>query len=168
MFEDSYFTMSTLLKNETPPFFKSILWLRSRKIPVESFLDLESEPSFHSPSWMKWSLGDMRLELNHYAKGMQTYLKHSFSFQACVNMKQNPSRVLHGSSLCKKETMPNLHLVIVILISSFLLDEPWFFYSIATISLADHMLSLGCFSFPEELQKCMVLLASLLTITCFE
>jgi len=107
--KDSSFTMST--------FSKSSLWLRSHKIPVESFLDLEKEPSFHSPSWMKWSLGDMYLELSHYAGGMQTYLKHSFSFQACVNMKLNLSRVLHGSSFCKNEPMPNLQLMIVVFIS---------------------------------------------------
>jgi len=90
----------------------------------------------------------MYLDLCHYAGGMQTDNKHSFSFQACVNMKPNPSRVLHGSSLCKNEPIPDLHLVI-----AFLLDEPWLFHSIATISLADHILSLGCLSFPEEPQR---------------
>ena len=44
--------------------------------------------------------------LRHYAGGMRTYNKHSFSFQACVNMKPNPSKVLHGSSLCKNEPIP--------------------------------------------------------------
>ena len=58
----------------------------------------------------------MYLDLSHYAGGMQTYRKHIFSFQACVNMKLNPSRVLHGSSLCKNEPMPDLRLVIVIFI----------------------------------------------------
>jgi len=93
---------------------KSSLWLRSRKIQVESFIDLESEPSFHPPRWMQWSLGGMYLDLHYYVGGMRTYNKHSFSFQACVNMKRNPSRVLHGSSLCKNEPIPDLHLVIVV------------------------------------------------------
>jgi len=64
-------------------------------------------------------------------------------------MKLNPSRVLHGSSLCKNEPTPDLHLVIVVFVSQFLLDEPWLFHSIITIFLANHILSLGCFSFPE-------------------
>ncbi|WP_287256564.1 hypothetical protein, partial [Stenotrophomonas sp.] len=63
-----------------------------------------------------------------------------------------PSKVLHGSSLCKNEPIPDLHLVIAAY-PLILLDEPWFFHSIATISLADHMLSLGCLSFPEEPQR---------------
>ena len=46
-----------------------------------------------------------------YAGGMRTDSKHSFSFQACVNMKPNPSRVLYGSSLCKNEPISVLHLV---------------------------------------------------------
>lgn len=37
--------------------------------------------------------------LSHYVGGMWTYLKHSFSFQACINMKPKPNIVLHGSSL---------------------------------------------------------------------
>ena len=139
-------------------------WNNSHK----SFQDLESKASLHPPHWMQWSLGGMYLDLRHYAGGMRTYNKHSFSFQACVNMKPNPSRVLHGSSLCKNEPIPDLHLVIAIFIRWILLDEPWLFHSIATISFADHMLSLGCFYFLEGPQKWVVLLASLLTITCFE
>jgi len=111
-YEDSSFTVSTSLKNETTPFPHRVFWLRSRKIQIESFIDLESEPSFHPLCWMQWSLGGMYLNLRHYARGMQTYNKHSFSFQACANMKPNPSKVLHGSSLCKNEPIPNLHLVI--------------------------------------------------------
>ena len=107
--------------------FQSSLWLRSRKIQVESFIDLISEPSFHPLCWMQWSLGGMYLDLRHYAGGMQTYNKHSFSFQACVKMKPNPSKVLHGSSLCKNEPIPDLHLVIAIFIRWILLDEPWLF-----------------------------------------
>jgi len=111
-YEESSFTVSTSSKNETNPFSQSSLWLRSRKIQVESFIDLESEPSFHPPRWMQWSLGGMYRDLCYYAGGMRTYDKHIFSFQACVNMKSNPSRVLHGSSLCKNEPIPDLHLVI--------------------------------------------------------
>jgi len=47
----------------------------------------------------------MYLDLRYHAGGMRTYNKHSFSFQACVNMKLNLSKVLHGSSLCKNEPM---------------------------------------------------------------
>ena len=54
----------------------------------------------------------MYLNLRYHAGGMRTYNKHSFSFQACVKMKPNPSIVLHGSSLCKNEPIPDLHLVI--------------------------------------------------------
>ena len=113
-YEDSSFTVSTSLKNETPPFPNRFFWLRSRKIQVESFINLESEPSFHPLCWMQWSLGGMYLDLRYYAGGMRTHNKHSFSFQACVNMKLNPSRVLHGSSLCKNEPISNSHLVIVV------------------------------------------------------
>ena len=56
----------------------------------------------------------MHPDLRHYAGGMRTYNKNSFSFQACVKMKPNPSRVLHGSSLCKNEPIPDLYLVIVV------------------------------------------------------
>jgi len=56
----------------------------------------------------------MYLDLRYYAGGMRTDNKHSFSFQACVNMKLNPSKVLHGSSLCKYEPIPDLHLVIAV------------------------------------------------------
>jgi hypothetical protein len=118
-YEDSSFTVSTSLKNETTPFPNRVFWLRSRKIQVESFQDLESEPSFHPLCWMQWSLGGMYLVLRHYAGGMRTYNKHSFSFQACVNMKPNPSRVLHGSSLCKNEPIPESPL------SSFLTRKIW-------------------------------------------
>ena len=111
-YEDSSFSVSTSLKNETTPFPNRVFWLRYHKIQVESFIDLESEPSFHPPHWMQWSLGGMYLNLHYYAGGFRTYNKHSFSFQACVNMKPNPSRVLHGSSLCKNEPIPNLHLMI--------------------------------------------------------
>ena len=83
-------------------------------------------------------------------------------------MKLNLSIVLHGSSLCKNEPTLALHLVIVILILWFLLDELWLFHSITAISLANHILSLGYFSFPEGPQRWVVLLASPLTITCFE
>ena len=61
----------------------------------------------------------MYLDLSHYAGGMQTYSKHISSFQAFVNMKLNPSRVLRCSSLCKNEPMPILHLVITFLSSNF-------------------------------------------------
>jgi len=56
----------------------------------------------------------MYLDLRYYVGGMQTSNEHSFSFQACVNMKPNPSRVLHGSSLCKNEPIPDLHLMIAV------------------------------------------------------
>ena len=39
----------------------------------------------------------------HYDGGMSTNLKHSSSFQACVNMKLNSSIVVI-LSLCKNET----------------------------------------------------------------
>ena len=81
--------------------------------------DLEIKPSFHPPGWMQWSLGGMYLDLRHYAGGMRTYNKHSFSFQACANMKLNPSRVLYGSSLCKNEPIPESPL------SSFLTRKIW-------------------------------------------
>ena len=58
----------------------------------------------------------MYLDLHYYVGGMRTYNKHSFSFQACVNVKLNPSRVLHGSSLCKNEPIPDLYLVIAVFI----------------------------------------------------
>ena len=140
MSKDSSFTMSTLLKNETTPFSKLSLWLRSRKIPVEPFLNLESEPSFHSPNWMKWILGGMYLELHHYPRGTQTYLKHSLSlFQVSLKMKPNPTIVYfcfklvkkwkhlqvsssiasHVSSLCRNETIPTLPLMIAILSAYF-------------------------------------------------
>ena len=56
------------------------------------------------------------------------------------------SIVSHGSSLCKNETIPTLHLLIVVFISHFFPNEPWFFHSIVTISLAGHTLSLICFT----------------------
>ena len=119
--------------------------------------------------WMKWSLGGIYLKLIHYVGGMQTHLMHNLStFQACVKMKPNPSIVFFScfklvkkwnnfqvsssivsnvSRLCKNETILTLPLVISIFISLFLPDEPWFFHSIVTISLANHTLSLGCFTF---------------------
>ena len=56
----------------------------------------------------------------HHAGGMQTSSKHSFSFQACVNMKLNPSIVPYGSSLCKNEPISILTFVIAILSASFI------------------------------------------------
>ena len=116
-----HFPMSSSLKNETRV-MRIVLLLcqphqKMKQLPfqIESFnqdlekyksslfQDLESEPSFHPLCSMDWSLGGMYLALCHYAGGMRTYNKHSFSFQDCVNMKPNPSRVLHGSSLCKNE-----------------------------------------------------------------
>ena len=125
--------------------------------------------NLHSIHLAKWNeaWGACTL-IESLCRGMQNYRKHNFLFQACVNMKPNPRKVLHGSSLCKNEPIPDLHLVIAIFIRWILLDEPWLFHSIATISFADHMLSLGCLSFPEEPQRWVVLLANLLTITCFE
>src|ERR1700722_20209189 len=109
----------------------------------------------------------MHLVLRHYAGGMRTYNKHSFSFQACVNMKPNPSRVLHGSSLCKNEPIPILHLVIVVFIHQILLDEPWLFSS-HRHHLFGRSYAFTClFSFLEGPQLRVVLLANLLTITCF-
>jgi len=70
----------------------------------------------------------------------------SLLFQACVKMKPISSIVSHVSSLCKNETIPILPLMIIVFISLFLVDDPWFFHSIITISLADHTLSLGCFT----------------------
>jgi len=103
----------------------------------------------------------------------ETKSKHSFF--SCFNLLKKwnhiqvySSIVSHVSSLCKNETIPILPLVIVIFINQFLLDEPWFFYSMITISLVDHTLSLACFTFPEEHLWWVVLLANLLTFTCFE
>jgi hypothetical protein len=71
-------------------------------------------------------------------------------FQACVKMKPSSSILKHSfpcfKLVCKNETIPILPLVIAIFISLFFPDEPWFFHSIVTISLADHTLSLGCFT----------------------
>ena len=61
----------------------------------------------------------MYLDLHYMLGGMRTDNKHSFSFQACVNMKPNPSRVLYGSSLCKNEPVFDWHLVIAFYLLNF-------------------------------------------------
>ena len=139
-----------------PPFQKSSL----------SKSSLSKRTFIPSTPWKPWSLGGIYLDLRYHTGGMQIYNKHSFSFQACVNMKPNSSRVLYGSSLYKNEPILDLHLVIAF----YLLNSArW-----ALVSLHRHHLFgrsytfTWVFSFPEEPQQWVVLLASLLTFTCFE
>ena len=166
-----------------PVQFESLI--RSRKIPVESFLDLVPWTFTPSAFHMDWSLGGMYLELSHHVGGMQTFssivcsvsslcktetgFKHSLSlFQACVKMKPTSSRVSWFQACVKNETFPILPLVIAILSACFFQMSLGFLTPSSLSAWPIICLHLVVLPIPEEPLRWVVLLASLLTFICFE